>query len=214
MPLPPPGTPLKDIRAELEARAQAGDTEAASRLFRDTQRCADVRRINTTVSRMAQRMLDQKTDGISPEAARGREKMFAEYDKQLNFARDNAAVCEGLSNDDVNQVVPAAMQAALLGDTMAADCYVGSGMYGTPQGLLDHPEWLSNYKQNAVTIANAAIDRGDWSMVSMLANAYGANFFCLAARSGHRARSCTGVSSAQAARSRRSEWSRGGFHEP
>ena len=176
-PLPPPGTPLKDIRADLEARAQAGDAEAASRLFRDTQRCVDVHHINAMVPHMAQRTLDQKIDGISPDAARGREKMLAEYDKQLNFARDNAALCEGLSSADVNQVMPAAMHAALLGDTMAADCYIGSGLYGMPPGLLDHPEWLGDYKQNAVAIANAAIDRGDWSMVPLLSNAYDANFF-------------------------------------
>lgn len=176
-PLPAPGAPLKDTRAELAARAEAGDAEAASRLFRDTQRCADVRRVNSMVPRMAQRALDQKADGLSPEAARGREKMFAEFDKQLNFVRDNAVLCEGLSDDEINQVLPNAMQAALLGDTVAADCYVGTGMYGMPQGLLDHPEWLADYKQNAVAIANAAIDRGDWAMVSMLSNAYDPNFF-------------------------------------
>lgn len=173
-PLPPPGTPLKQIRVELQARAEAGDAEAASRLYRDTQRCADVRRINATAPAMARTTLAEKTEGLSPENLRDLNRILAYLEKQLNFARDNAALCADLSNDEINQVVPSALQAARLGDTAAADCYVGEMFYGS-QGLLDHPEWLADYKQNAMAIAQSAIEHGDWRMVNRLLLAYNTN---------------------------------------
>jgi hypothetical protein len=40
-------------------------------------------------------------------------------------------------------------------------------------GLLDHPEWLAQYKSSAMTLAQAALEQGDWRMVAELRNAYG-----------------------------------------
>lgn len=170
-PLPPPGTPLKQMRVELQARAEAGDAEAASRLYRDTQRCADVRRINATAPVMGRNMLAEKMEGLPPENLRDLSTVLAYVEKQLNFAHDNAALCADLSNDEINQVIPSALQAARLGDMTAADCYVGEMFYAS-QGLLDHPEWLADYKHNAMAIAQSAIEHGDWRMVNNLLRAY------------------------------------------
>ena len=38
--LPPPGTPLTQIFDQLKARADAGDADAATRLYEDLQHCA------------------------------------------------------------------------------------------------------------------------------------------------------------------------------
>lgn len=171
--LPAPGTPLKDTFAELQAEAAAGDTAAASRLFRDVQRCADVRRINAVVPRMAESMLNQKADGMSADQLKNHERVMANFNRQLAFANDNAALCADLGDDQINQLLPASMQAAMLGDQSAANCYVAGGAsYGLPPGLLDHPEWLAEYKQNALNIANAALQAGDWKMVGILRSAY------------------------------------------
>jgi hypothetical protein len=175
-PLPASGTPLKESFEPLEAAAAAGDAEAASRLYRDIQRCASARRINATVPRMAEFALNRKTDGMSADELRGRERMMANYSRELAFSNETAALCEGLSDDQINQLFPISMQAGILGDLNAANCFLsGGGAYpfSMPPGLLDHPEWLADYKQNALNVANTAVQAGDWSVVGMLRYAYG-----------------------------------------
>ena len=175
-PLPPPGTPLKQIIVELQTRAAAGDAEAASRLYRDTQRCAEVRSINANVAKVANSMIAVKIDTNSQRDLQTYEQTLAGYEKKLNFARDNATLCTDLSEDEVNAaVVPAALRAAQLGDTAAADCYIGSAMPMAASGLLDHPEWLTDYKQNALSVATSAVEQGDWRMVFELQIAYSGN---------------------------------------
>ena len=172
-PLPAPGTPLKQTMAELKARADAGDVEAASRLYQDTQRCVRVREIIAMTPKVVPYLLNQNTGEMSQEELKGSEQALSNFQKRLNFARDNAGFCADLSDDEINQFFPAALQAAQLGDKAAADCYVnGGGIFGIPRGLLDHPEWLLDYKQNALAIADTAITQGDWTMVSMLGDAY------------------------------------------
>jgi hypothetical protein len=172
-PLPAPGTPLKQTMAELKARADAGDAKAASRLYQDTQRCAGVREINAMTPKVTSYLLNQKTSEMSPETLKASEQALANFQKRLNFARDNAGLCADLSDDEINQLFPTALQAAQLGDNAAADCFVNGGAtFGIPRGILDHPEWLLDYKQNALAIADTAITQGDWTMVSMLGDAY------------------------------------------
>ncbi len=175
-PLPPPGTPLKQVLDELQQDAAAGDATAASRLYNDMQRCADARRINASIPRLAEAVLNQKTDSMNADQLKIRERQIASYNRQLKFANDSAALCMDLSDDQINQLEPASMQAALLGDQGAANCFVSGGAtygFGVPAGLLDHPEWLADYKQNALNVANAALQSGDWQMVGMLYSAYG-----------------------------------------
>ncbi len=67
-PLPPPGMPLKQTLAELQARTDAGDASAASRLYRDMQRCAERRQILRTMPDVATRILDEKLEKLSPQS--------------------------------------------------------------------------------------------------------------------------------------------------
>lgn len=171
-PLPPPGTPFKDTRTELQARAEAGDAEAAYRFYRDTLRCAEHLRNKTSAPRLAEIAL---SDSDKKGSRSGGDTAFLDMaQKQLDFVRANAAFCADLDSTDVDPLfLPSALRAALLGDIAAADCYVsGGGTFGIPPGLLDHPEWLADYRENALAIANAAIEKGDWTMVAQLAGAY------------------------------------------
>ncbi len=164
--------------AELKALADAGDAEAASRLYQDAQRCVNAREIIATAPKIAPYLLNQNTGEMSQDTLKANEQSLANFQKRLNFARDNAGLCADLSDDEINQFIPTALQAAQLGDNAAADCYVnGGGTFGMPRGLLDHPGWLLDYKQNALAIANTAITQGDWNMVSMLGDAYNNTFF-------------------------------------
>jgi len=174
-PLPPPGTQLKQTFDELKARADAGDAEAASRLFRDAQRCRRFRQLIRRTPQMAKRWLDEKTDGATAEDLKITDAFLGMAQSQLEFLRSNAALCSD-APEQVDSSLPLALLAAQLGDPAAANCYVGGGdTFGIPSGVVDHPEWLSEYKQNALVYADATVEKGDWTMVSQLAMAYEGN---------------------------------------
>lgn len=172
--LPPPGTPLAKIYDDLKARADGGDKEAASRLFTEAQHCFSARQAVRMLPRSANFFLEEDTSKLSAEDLSQREKHLANLEEHLAKARAENELCEGLSDAQL-QLTPLALQAAQLGDTAASDCYV-SGILMYSGGLLDHPEWLAQYKSSAMTIAQAALEQGDWRMVASLRNAYGQTF--------------------------------------
>ncbi len=169
--LPPPNTPLKQTFAELKARADAGDAAAAARLFHDIQSCAEVQRINQMMPNLANRVLNNDPASMSPGAARRSDRMLGMIQKNLDFAQDNAALCADVGPDEMAALVPATLEAAQGGDPQAANCYVGANLNNWPD-VLDNPDWISDYKQNALPLATAAVQQGDWPMVGLMASAY------------------------------------------
>jgi len=173
--LPPPGTPLKSILADLKQRADDGDAAASSRLYRDLRTCAAVQRIDRQAPAMSgNRLLNQDIADMSPDELRNGERRLGRLQGRLDFASDNAALCNGLASSDFAALVPATLQAAQLGDAQAAACYVGANL-GNWVGLLDNPQWVSDYRNNALPLANNAIEQGNWAMVGLMASAYGGN---------------------------------------
>ncbi|HEY8011460.1 MAG TPA: hypothetical protein VIE67_10745 [Rudaea sp.] len=170
-PLPPPNAPLKQTFAELKARADAGDAAAASRLFHDIQNCAEVQRINQMMPNFANRVLNGDPSSMSPGAAQRSDRMLGMIQKNLDFAQDNAALCADVGPDEMAALVPATLEAAQAGDPRAANCYVGANLNNWP-GVLDNPNWISDYKANALPLATAAVQQGDWPMVGLMASAY------------------------------------------
>ena len=170
-PLPPPGTPLKDIYAELKARADAGDAAAASRLFRDIARCRLARRFERSLPDMLSvtPIRDDKKDSADQLVAQN--KMLNFFQKQVDFVNQSESTCAGADVSILNDEIPAALGAAQLGDQRALDCYVGIEFMDAPD-LLDHPEWLTQYKLNAMMLAQTALQNGDWMVVSLLQDAY------------------------------------------
>jgi hypothetical protein len=175
-PLPPPDTSLAQIYDELKARADTGDVAAASRLYETVQQCLTVVGNVVALQTMLDQYGSQDTRGQNAEELARREKTIASMQRQL--AQDSAieaGVCAGVSPTQL-QIMPAALRAAQLGDDAAANCYVGMPM-AYAHGLIDHPEWLAQYKQQALTLADAAISRGDWTMVVQLQHAYAEPFY-------------------------------------
>jgi len=168
-PLPPANTQLKSILAELKARADAGDAEAASRLFKDMQTCTQVQRLNQMLPAMSNRVLADAPPGAPAPRS---ERMLDFLQRNLDFSKNNAAMCADLGAADMAELVPATLQAAQLGDAEAANCYVGANLNNWP-GLLDNPQWVQDYKSNALNLANGALQQGDWSMAMLMAQAYG-----------------------------------------
>lgn len=170
-PLPPPGTPLKGIYDELKARADAGDAAAASRLFHDVRTCFAVNRIETRIVPLVPRILGTVPAGASVPDLKNQDSMLESFQQLIDFAASNQSLCAGLDKEQRAGIAPLALRAARLGDMQAADCYIAMDISLMPD-LLDHPEWLTQYKQNALDLANAAIQRGDWAIVELLEQAY------------------------------------------
>ena len=173
--LPPPDIPLSQIYAELKARADAGDVAAAARLFQEAQHCFRARMTMLTMPRSVAALLRQDSSRLNAEQLKEREENLARVEQQIEDARAGNAKCEGLTDAQL-QLAPLALQAAKLGDADASRCYV-SGIFLYTGGLLDHPEWLTQYRSSALPLAQAAIERGDWAMVAQLSNGYSGELF-------------------------------------
>lgn len=178
MPLPEPDTPLVPIYADLKARADAGDAAAASRLYRDLHRCTtapyELREL------LRQEMSPEQIPADWPPERRAKaqailEQNLAEQPARIQKARNDAAMCEGLAPEQ-RFVLPAMKRAAELGDPDAEICYM-SGHDLWTRGVLDHPEWIAEYKADALAIAEAAVEHGNQAAVFMLAAAYSAERF-------------------------------------
>jgi hypothetical protein len=167
--LPPPGTALKEIFDELKARADAGDAAAASRLFQDLQHCAEAQRLGQSLPAVANRMLNGNLPS-SPDEIERSDRQLDRVQRGLEFQQNNAAMCAGLSPNQIAALVPTTLAAAQLGDPQAADCYVGANLNAWPD-VLNNPTWINDYKNSALPLANAAVQQGDWSMVGLLASA-------------------------------------------
>jgi hypothetical protein len=123
-----------------------------------------------SLPRTARAYLRQDTSKLHAEQLKEREQNLAMIEQQIADARAETAGCEGLTDAQL-QLAPLALQAAKLGDAEATRCYV-SGFFLYAGGLLEHPEWLAEYRSSALPLAQAAIEQGDWAIVGQLGDSY------------------------------------------
>ena len=168
-PLPAPGTPLTQIFDELKARADAGDADAATRLYEDLQHCAAAQRLGASLPFAANRALNSSMPTSSAELERS-DRQLDRVQRGLDFQQSSAEMCAGLTPNQMAALVPQTLAAAQLGDAQAADCYVGANLNAWPD-LLNNPGWIDDYKNNALPLANDAVQLGNWAMVGLLAAA-------------------------------------------
>jgi len=167
-PLPPAGAPLAQIYNELEKRAAAGDGDAASRLYQDVRRCAARRNYQNSLTMLLPSL---HAKGMNANQLKNQEHLAQDLQRKLDFVKETQSECEGVSNDQLDSVVPTALQAAQLGDQQALTCYLDSSYVAMPD-LISHPDWLGDFKQNALQLADAAIQQGNWKAVEVLQRAY------------------------------------------
>jgi len=173
-PLPPPKAPLLSVFNELRTRVDAGDGAAATRLFHDLKICRELRFAQDVGPTLLTGALNEPTRGKSPEELNQQYESLDRTQKMMDFVHDNAAMCAGIDLDQFDATVPAMLVAARSGDLLALDCYLGMEISAVPGRLLDHPEWLTQYKQNALALAQSGLELGDWRVVKLLEFAYSA----------------------------------------
>jgi hypothetical protein len=172
-PLPPVGTPLKDIYSELKTRAKAGDGTAASRLYRDLSRCSQASKSTWATVDSAQSLLAEPTNDWTFEQLNVYQARLGSVQDQLAASEQIQAMCAGTTEHMLDDLTPAMLLAAQLGDGDARDCYVHRGPNADPRSMIENPDALTQYKQATPALINSAIAAGDWKMVDMLQYAYG-----------------------------------------
>jgi hypothetical protein len=169
-PLPPPGTPLKDIYDELAARARSGDRAASVRLFHDTLRCRyvdDLRQRYSFALPQRKRMAQSHKDGpdIETESLPGPSK------DDMTWLGQTEPMCAG-ADPESSRSSPEWMRiAAQQGDAEAIGCYLNQDFINVPDAL-QHMQWLTDFQRDAPELAFKAVANGDWKAVFLLSMAY------------------------------------------
>lgn len=170
--LPPPRAALVDTFDTLKSRADSGDPRAASRLYNDLLRCHVSASINSDVAHATTAALTDRNINLTPQELDARERKLVHMQELADSAHANQSLCLGVSAAYMEELEPAALRSAELGDDEAASCYV-SGDFLAMQGVANHPEWMTQYKQHALDIADQSIRRGNWTMVRQFYDALG-----------------------------------------
>jgi hypothetical protein len=174
-PLPTADAPLAQTFDALKARADAGDTDAASRLFHDVNRCFASRNIEHIIALVAPIELGTDLEKADSEQFKAHEEMLKSMQSELDMVKRTRPFCSDVGDEKLDQFFPIMLQAAQGGDARAISCYLGTELMNMP-GLLHHPEWLEQFKQNALTLAETGVAQGDWATVGLLAYSYGGAF--------------------------------------
>lgn len=167
---------LSDVYADLKRRADANDADAASELYGDLHRCSRQQELSRTLPNWLRSELDGDiSSGYTEDQLKMHEQFLGAIQKELEFMQRNAAFCNDTPPDMLKQLVPVSLKAAQLGDLKALRCYIGGEISESP-GVLDHPEWLSDFKQNGVALADYGFKHGDWGVVGLYGHSYGGVF--------------------------------------
>ncbi|WP_394538406.1 hypothetical protein PRJ39_22140 [Lysobacter enzymogenes] len=171
--LPPPGAPLRRGFAALQARADAGDAGAATRLYRDLSQCRRFVRLERDVQRYSDEVMAAAGgDGAAARSRQGSRAALEAAEANERVLDGLRAQCEGVDAAMLGALVPNLQTAALLGEPYARACYLARGPGLDAAGLLDHPERLSAYRGNARTLIERGIADGDWRVLEQLRGAY------------------------------------------
>lgn len=166
--LPVPGTALKNTFATLQARANAGDAAAASRLLRDLDRCNRLRASEWRNASAADDLTRRSTEGMSAAQLRTYQMLLDTMQQRQQTVRDDQALCAGVGDEMLDTLVANLAQAARLGDKQARACYLERGPLYDARNLLDHPESLRSYRRDAARMIDAGLSAGDWRVVDLL----------------------------------------------
>ena len=172
-PLPPLDAPLATIVRELKPRAEAGDARALCRLAQEYRYCVELQArmqmIESGVARAQERVGqdearqggDRRGDWRTPE------RMAAAFEQTSQLYRH----CEGVAVPKSSEIVRHMREAAVAGHPQAASQYLSGELFAGSDMLDNLPE-LALYRDNAESMALAAVAQGDLRTAWKLAEAY------------------------------------------
>lgn len=170
--LPAAGTPLKYLFADLQARANAGDVAAATRLYRDVSLCRRFESLDRDNAKLSDELLGQAVGSMNAEQLKNYRAQLDDVESRRQTMDRFRALCDGASSEMLDSLVPNLQRAAQLGEPYARACYLDRGPNYDPASLLDHPERLGSYKRDALAMIEAGVEQGDWRVIDLVRGAY------------------------------------------
>lgn len=166
---PPAGTPLRRAFPTLQARADAGDLAAATRLYRDLDQCRGFARRERDVRRYSDELLAARAnDPRQRDTLRAGLEAAEANERALDALR---AQCQGVDDAMLGSLAANLQKAALLGEPYARACYLARGPGFDAAALLDHPERIGAYRGTARALVERGIADGDWRVLDQLRGA-------------------------------------------
>lgn len=165
-PLPPLDAPLATIVRELKPRAEAGDARALCRLAVEYRYCAELQ------GRM--QMIESGVARAQQNAESGRRRGWGSPERMASaFEETNRLYqhCEGVETPSSTEIVRYMRESASAGHPQAASYYASGDMFSSSD-MLDNLSELALYRDNAESIALAAVAQGDLRAAWALAQAY------------------------------------------
>ncbi|NIK41457.1 hypothetical protein FHY12_003832 [Xanthomonas arboricola] len=169
-PLPPQGTPLRSVFADLRRRAEMGDPRAACRLAAESQRCEN---LHEQVASYDEQLWKLKQAGRTASASAraglssNETALEAIGDSLLNQVKD----CEGAPQLSSAERVALWRQGALAGQPAALANYSVGNAFKFRE-LLEVAPQLERYRREAEGMALQAAAKGDLRTSLVLAAAY------------------------------------------
>ena len=185
VPPAPRGAPLARVRADLEARAAKGDLDAASTLSLGLATCNWIAKQLAIPDPRQSTPGDDTLDSDSDARRESLAPVVENWRRLSEYAARNAAYCAGVVVNDHDELV-AELAAAKLGDDAAADCFLQGGMIylggdrardiivvDSPPVEEPHDAVIeAAYRDNALALAEAGVEHGDWRAVAFLGSSY------------------------------------------
>ena len=157
--------PWHDVREALGERSKAGDKTASIRLFDDFIHCEEY----LSAKQQAQAELDSTENGDISVAERGDRDALLRRVSGILQARETS--CSNISGEELSRdAYRILLDAADAGSNAAASCFVSA--YYDMGSAAQTPEGIEHYRTNALRLAQAGLQRGDWAMVYIMARAY------------------------------------------
>lgn len=163
--------PLKNAFAQLQARAEAGDAAAATRLYRNVGFCNRLPALDWTLTRTADELLAQNTGAMSAQQLRDYKIQLDAIEERKPVMQRFRDLCEGADADMLASLVPSLKRAAELGDTDARACYLKQGPNLDPRSFATRPELLDGYRRSVNSLIDAGLAAGDWKVVDIVRHA-------------------------------------------
>lgn len=172
-PLPDPKQPLREVLADLRARADAGEPDAACRLAAEMEYCD---RIATQLSTMSEVM--RPANHRLPPGARATAELHAAIHQSQQALSAGAEQllresehCEGVEPISASRRLQYWRRAALGGNVVAIRHYAVGNAFRTNE-TLENLDNLRVYQREAETIAQRGVAAGDLPTVMALAAAH------------------------------------------
>jgi len=168
---PPPDLPLRRAFPALQARADAGDLAAATRLYRELEQCRGFARRERDVRRYSDELLAARGNAADPrqrDTLRAGLEAAEANERALDALR---AQCQGVDETMLGSLGANLHKAALLGEPYARACYLARGPGFDAAALLDHPERMGAYRGTARALVERGIADGDWRVLDQVRGA-------------------------------------------